>query len=313
LLAVAGLSEEARVTVDGTELPLMEALEKTFEVTTITRPFVKAYAAETKCSELAALLEQGQQSKFQNYVYGREIIDVLTAYPAGGLSPQGFVGMLRRLQPRLYSIASSLRAHEEEVHLLVGLTRYESFGRIRDGVCSSYVCERLPESDPLPVFPSPNPNFKLPSNPDARVIMIGPGTGLAPFRAFVEEREALACRGRNWLFFGDQHFTTDFLYQVEWQRWHKSGILSHLDLAFSRDQADKVYVQHRMLERGRDLYAWLQDGAHVYVCGDAGKMAADVHEALIAIVSKHGGKDHEAAGEYVQALQADKRYQRDVY
>jgi sulfite reductase (NADPH) flavoprotein alpha-component len=157
---------------------------------------------------------------------------------------------------------------------VVGLTCYQSHGRQREGVCSGFLCERLSEDEPLHVYGSPNPGFRLPQDPDARIIMIGPGTGVAPFRAFVEEREALGCRGRNWLFFGDQHFETDFLYQVEWQRWHKSGILSHLDLAFSRDQADKIYVQHRMLERGRDLYAWLQEGSHMDVCGDAGRMAA---------------------------------------
>jgi len=313
LCATASLAPDAAVSVDDKERPLAEALGDAFEITTITRPFVKAYASQTDCAELGALLEKGQEENFQKYVHGREIIDVLQAFPPRDVQAQTFVGMLRRLQPRLYSIASSLLAHEEEVHLLVGLTRYESHGRIREGVCSSFVCERLSDDEPLRVYPSPNPNFKLPDNPDARIIMIGPGTGVAPYRAFVEEREALGCRGRNWLFFGDQHFATDFLYQVEWQRWHKSGVLSHLDLAFSRDQADKVYVQHRMTERGRDVYAWLQDGAHVYVCGDAGRMAADVHEALISIVSKEGGKKREAALEYVENLQSNKRYQRDVY
>jgi sulfite reductase (NADPH) flavoprotein alpha-component len=313
IIAAARLAEESSVNVDGKDRSLRDALGDTFEITTITRPFVKAYAGQTGRAELGSLLEKGQEENFQKYVHGREIIDVLMTYPPGNLDAQAFVGMLRRLQPRLYSIASSLLAHEEEVHLLVGLTRYESYGRVREGVCSSFVCERLGEDEPLRVYPSPNPNFKLPDNPDARVIMIGPGTGVAPFRAFVEERETLGCRGRNWLFFGDQHFATDFLYQVEWQRWHKSGALSHLDVAFSRDQADKVYVQHRMEERGRDMYAWLQDGAHVYVCGDAGRMAADVHEALIAIVGKEGGKGREAAVEYVENLQASKRYQRDVY
>jgi sulfite reductase (NADPH) flavoprotein alpha-component len=313
LVSVVRLAPDATVSVDGKQRPLSDVLGDTFEITTITRPFVKAYASQMGNTELGALLDKGQEENFQKYVHGREIIDVLQAFPPGDLQAQAFVGMLRRLQPRLYSIASSLLAHEEEVHLLVGLTRYESHGRMREGVCSSFVCERLGDEEPLRVFPSPNPNFRLPSNPDARVIMIGPGTGVAPFRAFVEERETLGCRGRNWLFFGDQHFATDFLYQVEWQRWHKSGVLSHLDLAFSRDQADKIYVQHRMLERGRDLYAWLQDGAYVYVCGDAGRMAADVHEALIAIVSKEGGKNREAAVEYVENLQSSKRYQRDVY
>jgi sulfite reductase (NADPH) flavoprotein alpha-component len=313
LVTMAHLAPDASVSVDGKDRPLAEALGDTFEITTITRPFVKAYATETRHAELGALLEKGKEEDFQKYVHGREIIDVLQAFPPGDVQPQAFLGMLRRLQPRLYSIASSLLAHEEEVHLLVGLTRYESYGRVREGVCSSFVCERLGEDEPLRVYPSPNPNFKLPENTDARAIMIGPGTGVAPFRAFVEERETLGCRGRNWLFFGDQHFTTDFLYQIEWQRWHKSGVLSHLDLAFSRDQAEKIYVQHRMIERGRDLYAWLQEGAHVYVCGDAGKMAADVHEALISIVGKEGGKGREAAVEYVENLQASKRYQRDVY
>jgi sulfite reductase (NADPH) flavoprotein alpha-component len=313
LIAAVRLAPDVSVSVDGKDRPLAEVLGDTFEITTITRPFVKAYATETRQAELGALLEKGKEKDFQEYVHGREIIDVLHAYPPGKVEPQAFLGMLRRLQPRLYSIASSLLAHEEEVHLLVGLTRYESHGRLREGVCSSYVCERLGDEEPVRVFPSPNPNFKLPENPDARIMMIGPGTGVAPFRAFVEERETLGCRGRNWLFFGDQHFATDFLYQIEWQRWHKSGVLSHLDLAFSRDQAEKIYVQHRMIERGRDVYAWLQEGAHVYVCGEAGKMAADVHEALISIVGKEGGKGREAAVEYVENLQSSKRYQRDVY
>jgi sulfite reductase (NADPH) flavoprotein alpha-component len=313
LIAAARLTEEATVHIDGKDRSLLDALADTFEITTITRPFAKAFVSQTGCADLGALLDKGQEESFQKYVHGREIIDVLLAYPPGNLEAQAFVGMFRRLQPRLYSIASSLLAHEEEVHLLIGLTRYESHGRVREGVCSSFVCERLGEDEPLRVYPSPNPNFKLPDSPDARVIMIGPGTGVAPFRAFVEEREILGCRGRNWLFFGDQHFATDFPYQVEWQRWHKSGVLSHLDVAFSRDQAEKVYVQHRMVERGRDVYAWLQDGAHVYVCGDAGKMAADVHDALISIVSEEGGKSREAALEYVENLQASKRYQRDVY
>ena len=312
-MTAAHLPEVARVEVEGREQDLYAALCETFEVTTITRSFLKAYAAETKCAELARLLDKGQEENFRSYVEGRELIDVLTAYPTGTLTPQVFVGMLRRLQPRLYSIASSLLAHEEEVHLLVGLTRYQSHGRQREGVCSGYLCERLGEDEPVRVYPSPNPSFRLPEDPDARIIMIGPGTGVAPFRAFVEHRATLGSRGRNWLFFGDQHFATDFLYQVEWQRWHKSGVLSRLDLAFSRDQAEKLYVQHRMRESARDVYAWLQDGAYLYVCGDASQMAAAVHDALLAIVAKESGQDHEAALAYVEALRASKRYQRDVY
>lgn len=313
LLSATRLRGDAAVAVDGKERPLAQALAELFEITTVTRPFVKAYAAHGGLTELAGLLDKGREADFQAYAYGREIIDVIIANPPRDLSPQAFLGMLRRLQPRLYSIASSLRAHEEEVHLLIGLTQYQSHGRLREGVCSSFVSERLGEDEPLLIYWSPNPNFRLPENPDARMIMIGPGTGVAPFRAFVEEREALGCRGRNWLFFGDQHFDTDFLYQVEWQRWHKSGVLSHLDLAFSRDQKEKVYVQHRMLERSRDLYAWLQDGAYVYVCGDGGKMATDVEAALVSIISKESGKPREAADEYLHTMHVNKRYQRDVY
>lgn len=313
LMAAAQLAEDATVTVDGQPRPLLDALVETFEVTTITRPFLKAYVDETKTGDLGQLLEPGNADALRGYVDGREIIDVLTAYPPHGLSAQALVGMLRRLQPRLYSIASSLLAHEEEAHLLVGLTHYESHGRVREGVCSGYLCQRRGEDEPLRVYLSPNPSFRLPASPDARVIMVGPGTGVAPFRAFVEERAALGCRGRNWLFFGDQHFTTDFLYQVEWQRWHKSGVLSRLDLAFSRDQPEKLYVQQRMREAARDIYAWLRDGAYLYVCGDASAMAAGVHETLITIAATQGGKTPEAAAEYVEGLQASKRYLRDVY
>jgi sulfite reductase (NADPH) flavoprotein alpha-component len=313
LLALARLPAEAPVIVDGRESSLGSALREIFEVTTVTRSFVKAYAAENGQAELLALLEPGNEEAFQQYVRGREIVDVLMAFPPKALQPQAFVGMLRRLQPRLYSIASSRLAHEDEIHLLVGLTRYESHGRRREGVCSGYLCERLAEDEPVRIYLSENPGFRLPAAKDARVVMIGPGTGVAPFRAFVEEREAQGGTGRNWLFFGDRSFTTDFLYQVEWQRRYKAGVLSRLDLAFSRDQTDKIYVQHRMLEASRELYAWLEDGAHLYVCGDAGRMAADVHEALLAVVAKEGGKDREAAVEYVEGLRAARRYQRDVY
>ncbi len=313
LLAAARLPEDAPVTVDGQGWPLREALLETFEVTAITRPFLRAYVEVSGHAELASLLETERAEALRAYVHGREILDVLLAFPCDGLSAQAFVGMLRRLQPRLYSIASSPRAHEDEAHLLVGLTHYESHGRVREGVCSGYLCSRRGEDEPVRVYVSPNPAFRLPEDPEARVIMIGPGTGVAPFRAFIEERAARGGRGRNWLFFGDQHFATDFLYQLEWQRWYKSGVLSRLDLAFSRDQPEKIYVQQRMLENARDLYAWLQAGAHLYVCGDAGTMAVGVHETLIAIVARQGGKTREDAVEYVEGLQAGKRYVRDVY
>jgi sulfite reductase (NADPH) flavoprotein alpha-component len=301
------------VTVDGQDQPLKSALVELYEVTTITRPFVKAYATATGNADLTELASPNKAADFQAYVHGREIIDLLQAHPPKGIPPQDFQPMLRRLQPRLYSIASSLYAHEEEVHLTVGVTKYESHGRKRHGVCSTYLGERLIEAEPVRVYPAPNPAFKLPPDPATPIIMIGPGTGVAPFRSFVEEREALGSTGKNWLFFGDQHFATDFLYQTEWQRCLKSGALSRMDVAFSRDQRNKIYVQHRMAESGRDFYAWLQDGAAVYVCGDASRMAADVNEALLAIVMKEGDKTREAAEDYLRDLHRTKRYQRDVY
>ena len=313
ILGVLHVAAEAPVVVDGREQPMVEALTETFEVTTITRAFLAAYAAATRHPELATLLSRGQEERFRQYVYGREIIDVLVDYPPDALTAQSFVGMLRRLQPRLYSIASSLLVHREEAHLLVKLVRYESHGRTRRGVASGLLCERLDEEATLRVYPSPNPRFRLPDAADAPIIMVGPGTGVAPFRAFVEEREALGSRGRNWLFFGDQHLATDFLYRAEWQHWHRMGTLSRLDLAFSRDQPEKLYVQHRMLEQGRELFAWLEEGAHVYVCGEGARMGADVHEALLTIVGKEGGMGREAALAYLAQLLANRRYHRDLY
>ena len=312
-LAAMQISPEQIVSVDGEDQPLKTALVERFEVTTITRPFVKAYATATGNVELTELASPAKAAEFQAFVHGREIIDLLQAHPPNGIPPQDFLPMLRRLQPRLYSIASSLYAHEEEVHLTVGVTKYESHGRKRHGVCSTYLGERLIEAEPVRVYPAPNPAFKLPQDPATPIIMIGPGTGVAPFRAFVEEREALGATGKNWLFFGDQHFATDFLYQAEWQRYLKSGVLACMDVAFSRDQPNKIYVQHRMAERSRDLYAWLQDGAVVYICGDATHMAADVNEALLAMLMKEGNQTREAADEYLHNLHRDKRYQRDVY
>lgn len=313
LLAALHLAADASVTVDGQDRPLGQVLVERCEVTTVTRSFVAAYATATGHAELAALVEKRNAAAFRTYARGRELVDVACSYPPAGLSAQAFVAMLRRLPPRRYSIASSLPAHPDAAYLLVALTRYESHGRVREGVCSGYLCERLAAHEPLLVYPSPNPSFKLPADGDARIIMIGPGTGVAPFRAFVEERATLGCRGRNWLFFGDRHAATDFLYQDEWQRWYRSGVLSRLDLAFSRDQTEKVYVQHRMREAARDLYAWLEAGAYVYVCGDAARMAPAVHETLLAVIGQEGGKDREAAEEYVAALRAARRYQRDVY
>lgn len=302
-------ADEEVVTSRGIE-NFRDALMSTFEVTTITRPFLRAYAEAVDSKELSALLEDRERQN--EWMYGRELIDVLKAYPAKGLPTAEFLEMLRKLPPRLYSIASSLNAHPDEVHLTVGVTRYESHGRRRKGVCSTYLADRVALDETLRVYVDANKNFKLPASVDTPVIMVGPGTGIAPFRAFVEEREIMG-GGKNWLFFGEQHFTSDFLYQTEWQQWLKEGVLSRMDVAFSRDQAEKLYVQHRMHEKARDLYAWLEEGAHFYVCGDESRMAHDVHQALIDIVKVQGGKSEEDALAYVKQLQKDRRYQRDVY
>jgi sulfite reductase (NADPH) flavoprotein alpha-component len=230
-----------------------------------------------------------------------------------GVSAEALVSILRKLPPRLYSIASSPLAHPDEVHLTVAAVRYQTHGRERKGVCSTYLADLVKTGDEVQIFVQPNKNFRLPADSATPVIMVGPGTGVAPFRAFVEHRAALGGSGKNWLFFGDQHYTYDFLYQLEWQDHLKSGTLSRLDVAFSRDQPEKVYVQDRMLEQAKDLYAWLEDGAHFYVCGDANRMAHDVHEALISIVENQAGISREAAEAYVEDLKKSKRYQRDVY
>ena len=310
LIALLGADPGADVQGPKSKGPLREVLTHQCEITTITRPFLRGYAELAGSKALDQLL--ADNDKLNAWLHGREIVDVLSTWPVKGLSPSDFLDLLRKLPPRLYSIASSLNAHPDEVHLCVGVTRYEAHGRLRKGVCSTYLSERLAVDGAVPVYVDVNKNFKLPGSLDTPVIMIGPGTGIAPFRAFVEERE-LQGGGRNWLFFGDQHFDTDFLYQIEWQQWLKDGVLTHMDVAFSRDQAQKLYVQHRMQEKAKALWAWLQDGAHVYVCGDESRMAHDVHQTLIGIAREQGGLSADNAEAYVKQLQKDRRYQRDVY
>ncbi|MDN5862439.1 MAG: sulfite reductase [NADPH] flavoprotein alpha-component, partial [Salinisphaera sp.] len=224
-----------------------------------------------------------------------------------------FVGLLRKLPTRLYSIASSHAANPDEVHLTVSTVRYASQGRQRNGVASVHLADRIAQGGTVPVYVDRNKNFKLPTDGDTPIIMIGPGTGVAPFRSFLEEREELGGRGRNWLFFGAPHFLSDFYYQTDWLRWRKNGLLSKLDVAFSRDQAGKVYVQHRLREQAAGVYAWLQEGAHIYVCGDADRMAVDVHQTLLDLIAEQGGMQADAAADYLKRLQKEKRYQRDVY
>ena len=292
---------------------LADALRADFDITALSRNVLTKLADATGAELLIALLADNAKERLKEYVSDREIIDALHEFARSGLSADALVGIFRKLPPRLYSIASSPLAHPDEVHLTVAALRYESHGLKRNGVCSTYLADLVKSGDQVPVFVQPNKNFRLPEDGSTPVIMVGPGTGIAPFRAFVEHRAALGNKGENWLFMGDQHYTYDFLYQLEWQEHLKSGVLSRLDVAFSRDQPEKIYVQHRMQEHAADLFAWLEDGAHIYVCGDALRMAADVHETLVSIVQHQGGKSREAAEAYVEDLKKTKRYQRDVY
>lgn len=307
VLALNGLSGD-EATARGT---LRAALTSHFELTRLHGGFITGLA---DISDNAALKDlAGDKAQVNALVASAQVVDVLKRFPTA-LTAEQLVSLLRPLTPRLYSIASAQSEVEEEVHLTVGVVRYrQEDGTVRSGAASSYLADRLIEDGEVRVFVEHNDNFRLPQNPDTPVIMVGPGTGIAPFRAFMQEREAQGAEGKNWLFFGNPHFTQDFLYQVEWQRYVKSGLLSKISLAFSRDQANKIYVQDRLREAGQELYQWLEAGAHFYVCGDANKMAKDVQEALLDVIAEHGHKSREEAEEYLSELRRAKRYQRDVY
>ncbi|WP_079476805.1 assimilatory sulfite reductase (NADPH) flavoprotein subunit [Marinococcus halophilus] len=292
---------------------LREALLSHFEITVLTKPLLEKMSKLTNNEKLQELLETGQADELRTYLEGRDLLDLLKDYGPWQGGAADVVGNLRKIPPRLYSIASSPSANPDEVHLTVGAVRYDAHGRPRTGVCSGQCAERTEPGDTLPIYIQHNPNFKLPENPSAPVIMVGPGTGIAPFRSFVEEREEVEADGKSWLFFGDQHFRTDFLYQTEWQQWLEDGSLSKMDVAFSRDNEEKVYVQHRILENSGEVYQWLQDGAFLYICGDEKRMAHDVHEALVTVLENEGNMTHEEAEAYMLDLQQQKRYQRDVY
>lgn len=313
LIAAMGWNADERVTVNksGEQVSVYEALLRYFEITAVTKPVVQELAKLSPDSGLADLL--ANDAEFRNVMNSCDLLDLVQDYNLKGIPAGEFVAVLRKIPARLYSIASSSKSFPDEVHLTVRTVRYEARGRERYGVCSVHLAERIEAGDSLPVYIQHNPNFKLPENPDAPIIMIGPGTGVAPFRSFLGEREETGAEGKTWLFYGDQHFLTDFLYQTEWQRWLKDGVLTKMDVAFSRDTEHKVYVQHRMLENSKELYQWLQEGAVIYVCGDEKKMAHDVHGALATILEQEGGLTSEQASEYLTRLQQEKRYQRDVY
>ena len=310
LVELLWLKGDEPVVVDGKTLPLSEALQWHYELTVNTANIVENYATLTRNEPLLELV--GDKAKLQHYAATTPIVDMVRFAPAQ-LDADKLIGLLRPLTPRLYSIASSQAEAESEVHITVGVVRYDIEGRARAGGASSFLADRLEEDGEVRVFIEHNDNFRLPANPETPVIMIGPGTGIAPFRAFMQQRAADDASGKNWLFFGNPHFTEDFLYQVEWQRYVKEGVLNRIDLAWSRDQKEKIYVQDKLREQGAELWRWINDGAHLYVCGDANRMAKDVEQALLEVIAEHGGMDIEAADEYLSELRVERRYQRDVY
>jgi sulfite reductase (NADPH) flavoprotein alpha-component len=308
VLAVLRAKGDEAIAHQGEDLPLRVWLEQRCELTRLSRPFVAAHAQRARDETLTRLLESGES--FAEWLRAHQVIDLLHA-ASGAWNVQDLVATLRPLAPRAYSIASSRQAVGEEAHLTVARIEYERGGNTRWGAASQYLSTRA-EGSRIDVRLQRNERFRLPQDGARDIVMIGPGTGVAPFRGFVQEHAATGARGRNWLVFGNPHFRSDFLYQAEWQAALKKGTLHRLDLAFSRDQTEKIYVQHRLREHGRELHAWLRGGAHLYVCGDA-RMARDVHAALIDVISEHGARSREQAGEWLDALQREGRYARDVY
>ena len=303
--------DQIQISEDGDTISLEEALTSYFEITKLTRPLLQNAAAYF---DNEVLEDKVQDSEWiQNYIEGRDFIDLLNDFPPEELEPEELYQILRKLPPREYSISSSYQALPDEVHITVGAVRYNTHGRDRSGVCSVQFAERIQPGDTVPIYLKRNPNFKFPKDGDTPVIMIGPGTGIAPFRAHMQEREEYGYKGNTWLFFGDQHFTTDFLYQTEWQEWLKDGILEKMNVAFSRDTDQKVYVQHRIAEHSKEFNEWLEKGASIYICGDEKNMAKDVHQAIRNVLVKEQNLTEEDAESYLKQMKKDKRYQRDVY
>ncbi len=312
VLKATQLDPSVSVSFDGQNSSLGDVLMEKAELSALNRDVLSRYYDLTKNDNLKQII--ADPKAIQNYVYGRDVVDLVTEFSplgVGGLTPQYLADFLRKMPSRAYSIASSLEAHPEEVHLTVGAVRYQANGRKKEGVASTFLAERTDET--VKVFVEQNEFFKLPKDTKTDIIMVGPGTGIAPFRAFVEERAETNASGKNWLIFGNPHFETDFLYQTEWQQYLKKGILSRLDVAFSRDQAEKIYVQHRILQKSKQIFDWLESGATFYVCGDKTRMASDVERALIAVAEKEGRLSNEKAVEYIKGLKKSRRYLEDVY
>ncbi len=314
--AIGATGDEIVPGADAAPKPLRAALTSDYIITQPSKEFLKALVerAGDAVADLRDLMADPAQKKaLEDYLWGLEFIDFLLAHPSVKWTPEEFVKTLRKLQPRLYSIASSLRANPESVHLTVATVRYESHGRARQGLASTFLAERWAEDQTAGVFIHTAKHFRLPEDPATPVIMVGPGTGVAPFRAYLQERKAIGASGKNWLFFGEQKRALDYLYESELAQLQADGVLTKLDVAFSRDQAAKMYVQDRMRENAREIWAWLQEGAHFFVCGDGARMAKDVDTELHRIAETEGGKSPEEAAAFVEAMKKEKRYKKDVY
>ncbi|MDW8847572.1 sulfite reductase subunit alpha [Erwinia sp. MMLR14_017] len=312
-LLLTQLNSDYETPVSGFDRSLGDLLTYQFEISEPSRKLIEWVGQNTTNQELRHVLQHDDKEALGVWLWGKDTLDLLQLELTRSLSIPEFVALLRPLQHRAYSISSSSKAHPNQVHLTIATLRYQSAGRVRSGVCSSYLAERVGRGEKPAIFISPNKSFRVPANGEAPLIMVGPGTGIAPFRAFLQERQTVGASGKNWLFFGDQHQEHDFIYRDELLAWQESGLLTHLDLAFSRDQSSKIYVQNRMMEQGAELFAWLEQGGYFYVCGDASRMAKDVDKALYQVIMQFGGMSAERANDYVDQLKKEKRYLRDVY
>ncbi|MGO4889995.1 sulfite reductase flavoprotein subunit alpha [Anaerobacillus sp. MEB173] len=306
-------NESVTINKQGDTLPLKEALTTYFEITLLTKKMMQQAAEFTENIELQNLVSVENINQLKEYIDARDLLDLLRDFGPWNASAQDILSFLRKMPPRLYSIASSMNAYPGEVHLTIGAVRYTAHGRERKGVCSVLCAERLHEGDTLLLFIQKNKHFNLPESLDKDIIMVGPGTGIAPFRSFIQERAVNGGTGRSWLFFGDQYSATDFLYQNELEYYQNDGILTRIETAFSRDTTQKVYVQHKMLDNSKELFEWIEKGAYFYVCGDKQYMANDVHETLINIIKREGSMGRIEAEAYLNDMKEQKRYQRDVY
>jgi sulfite reductase (NADPH) flavoprotein alpha-component len=310
ILKFKGFDGSETVTIKEGKFSIQEALLNYLEITVLTRDVIQQYFEKTSDPKLQEVIES--EEKLDQYLYGHDVLDLLEEFPAD-LTAQELVQVLRSFPARLYSISSSQLAVGEEVHITVSRVRYSKNGRERSGACSTYLADQIEPDSFVSVFIEKNPSFKLPENEETPVILVGAGTGVAPYRAFLQHREASNQKGKTWLFFGERRFSSDFLYQIEWQKLIKDGYLEKIDVAFSRDQEQKIYVQHRLIEKQKEIYEWLNKGASIYLCGDMKQMARDVQKALLQIFETQGGMSEEKALEFLKKLKKEKRFQTDVY